>query len=71
MTDTKRPPRVIWQGRQWRVLRDGSVETIDRRYSIGRDRLFEPFWFDHLAEKDWTDLEDFAEALRLARAHAR
>ena len=69
MTDTKRQPRVIWQGRQWRVTRDG-IETIDRRYSISKERLDED-WLAHVSEKDWCDTDDLSEALRIARAHAR
>jgi hypothetical protein len=62
--------KIVWQGRQWVVTARG-VECRDGCYSITCDRLWEEEevfgWVAHMAEKDWVDLEDFAEALRIAR----
>jgi hypothetical protein len=58
--------RVIWKGRQWAATKYG-VECRDGCYAIERILLWEEGWIVHMAEKDWVDLEDFAEALRVAR----
>jgi hypothetical protein len=59
--------RVIWRGRQWKVTAHG-IECSERTYAIPRDRLGEPWWLEHMAEKEWVDLDDLAEALRIARS---
>src|SRR5690242_12041582 len=62
--------RVLWLGSQWAVTFYG-IEARDGTYGIAKRRLWEnegPYgWLLHMAEKDWPDLDDFAEALRLAR----
>jgi len=64
--------KVYWKGRQWAATRFG-VQARDGSYSIDRKRLWEDEdqygWIMHMAEKDWVNLEDFAEALRVARIH--
>jgi hypothetical protein len=66
----ERLSQVIWKGRQWAVTRYG-VECRDGCYAIERSRLWEEDdshgWIMHMAEKEWVDLPDFAEALRVAR----
>ena len=61
---------IYWQGRQWAVTPAG-IECRDGTYFIARDRLWEKEqqygWVRHMAGKTWVDLEDFAEALRIAR----
>ena len=61
---------VSWQGRQWAVT-DYGIECRRGTYAISKDRLWEDEdthgWIMHLREKNWVDLPDFAEALRLAR----
>jgi hypothetical protein len=62
---------VFWRGRQWAVTKYG-VECRDRnRYWVERRRIWEDEkqfgWVRHMAEKNWVDIADFAEALRLAR----
>jgi hypothetical protein len=62
---------VFWRGRQWAVTGYG-VERRDRnRYWIDHRRLWDDErgfgWVRHMAEKNWVDIADFAEALRLAR----
>jgi hypothetical protein len=62
---------VHWQGRQWAVTPHG-VECRDGTYYIEKGRLWESDdtdhgWVHHMAEKNWVDLEDFAEALRVGR----
>jgi hypothetical protein len=62
--------KIYWQGRQWAATKYG-VECRDGSYAIERTRLWEEEdqygWILHMAEKDWVELEDFAEALRVAR----
>ena len=62
--------KVYWKGRQWAATKFG-VQCRDGSYSIPRKRLWEDEdthgWVLHMAEKEWVDLEDFAEALRVAR----
>jgi hypothetical protein len=63
---------IIWRGRQWAATKYG-VERRDGCYPIHRSRLWENDeqypWVMHMAVKPWVDLEDFAEALRVARRH--
>jgi hypothetical protein len=58
---------IYWQGRQWAVTPFG-LECRDGTYVIARDRHEDRYgWVRHMAGKTWTDLPDFAEALRIAR----
>jgi hypothetical protein len=61
---------IYWCGRQWAVTRYG-IECRDGTYSIAVGRLDEEEaehgWVMHMSEKEWVDLPDFAEALRVAR----
>jgi hypothetical protein len=70
----QRLSNVYWQGRQWAVT-DYGVERRDGHYVIERNRLWDNEkdygWVRHLAAKPKTDLEDFAEALRIARRRDR
>jgi hypothetical protein len=59
--------KVIWRGKQWAATKHG-VECRDGLYTIDRSRLSKD-WLMHMAAKDWVDLEDFAEALRIARVY--
>jgi len=47
------------------------IEARDSTYVIAKQRVWEENegygWVDHLQEKEWVDLPDFVEALRLAR----
>ncbi len=62
--------KVIWHGRQWAVT-DYGLECLCFRYDIEKERLWEKEkehgWMDHMGEKNWVDVADFAEALRIAR----
>lgn len=64
---------VLWRGRQWAVTKYG-VECRDGTYCIDADRLDENEqthpWVRHMAAKEWVDLPDFAEALRIARRNS-
>jgi hypothetical protein len=66
--------KVYWKGQQWAATRFG-VQARDGSYSIDRKRVWEDEerggWIMHMAEKDWVDLEDFAEALRVVRFYER
>ena len=61
---------VYWRGRQWAVTAYG-IECRERQYWIEHRRIWEDEerhgWVRHLAIKNWVDLADFAEALRIAR----
>ncbi len=62
---------IYWTGRQWAVTAFG-IEARNGVYPIPKRRLWDEEgdfgWVQQLAAKPWIDLEDFAEALRLARA---
>ena len=62
---------IYWQGKQWAVTAYG-VELRDGTYSIKGEEVWWDNhghgWVEQLAEKEWADLYDFVEALRLARA---
>jgi hypothetical protein len=64
--------RIRWQGRQWAVTSYG-IEARDGTYPIAKDRLWhnedtrQGGWICHMAEKNWVDIFDFAEALRIGR----
>ena len=68
---------IYWRGRQWAVTRYG-VECRDGFYCIEISRIWEDEfnsqlygWVEHMAcTKDWVDVGDFVEALRLARSLA-
>lgn len=66
----ERLSKILWKGRQWATTKYG-VECRDGCYAIQRSRLWEDdeqhSWIMHMSEKDWVDLDDFAEALRVAR----
>jgi hypothetical protein len=61
---------IYWQGRQWAVTGYG-IECRDGKYQIAGSRVWESNqghgWVEHMEEKEWVDLSDFVEALRLAR----
>ncbi len=62
---------IYWKGRQWAVTGFG-IEARDGKYVIKGQRIWEDNsghgWVHQMAEKEWVDLSDFVEALRLARA---
>lgn len=61
---------IYWTGKQWAVTAYG-VELLDGSYFIQKSRLWEGSpnhdWVDHMAEKEWVDIEDFKQALAIAR----
>ena len=66
---------IYWQGRQWAVTPYG-VECRNGEYVIEQHRIWDGDaeyggWIRHMAAKDWVDLPDFAEELRLARRRER
>jgi hypothetical protein len=65
---------VFWQGEQWAVTPYG-VECRNGLYAIDADRLWQNEqsfgWVRHMATKEWVNLPDFAEALRVARRMTR
>ncbi|MGK5062234.1 hypothetical protein [Janthinobacterium sp. LB3P112] len=61
---------VYWKGRQWAVTSYG-IEARDGKYVIEGSKVWEDDGhgqIKHMAEKEWVDLSDFVEALRLARS---
>lgn len=64
---------VYWQGKQWVASRFG-VEKRDGSYYIEADllykdnRAYELGWMNHMRQKQWCDLDDFATALLMSLA---
>lgn len=63
---------IFWTGRQWAVTAHG-IEARDGKYAIEGTRVWEQEeeygWIKHMSGKGWVDIQDFAEALRIARQH--
>jgi hypothetical protein len=61
---------IYWEGRQWAVTSAG-IEKRDGTYFVDAARLWEEEnvhgWVMHMSEKNWIDLQDFVNALILAR----
>lgn len=62
---------VLWQGEQWAVTTYG-LECRDGTYVIEASRLYQDEdrgygWSKHMAEKSWVLMDDFDEALEIAR----
>jgi hypothetical protein len=66
----ERLSRILWKSSQWAVTVYG-IEARDGCYVIAKGRLWEEEdrhgWVRHMAGKDWVNLPEFAEALRIAR----
>ena len=62
---------ILWRGRQWAVTEHG-VECLDGSYCCEAKRLSEHLpdhsWCEHMAEKDWVDIDDFTTAWLVAIA---
>jgi hypothetical protein len=63
---------IWWQGRQWAVTAFG-IECRDGTYTIEANRLSEMHnqnysWIEHVGEKDWVDVDDFATVYFVACA---
>jgi hypothetical protein len=62
---------ILWRGRQWAVTEYG-VECLDGSYYFDAKRLGEDLpghsWCEHMAEKEWVDIEDFCTAWLVAIA---
>jgi hypothetical protein len=61
---------ISWTGYQWAVTGYG-LECRDGCYHVAKHDLWmdecHHGWVPHMSEKGWVDLDDFAEALRIAR----
>jgi hypothetical protein len=63
--------RIWWRGKQWAVTSDG-IEALDGSYYIEAKRLLETMtdsyggWLEHMGEKLWVDMEEFATAWLVA-----
>jgi len=47
---------------KWRIDNERKLLILDANYEIDFDRLEETDWFDHLASKNWVDMQDLFEA---------
>ena len=47
---------------KWRIDNERKLLILDDDYRIDFDRLEETDWFDHLASKNWVDMQDLFEA---------
>lgn len=60
---------IWWQGRQWAVTSYG-IEARNGKYVIEKSRLAEEIetwgWLQHMNDKDWVDIDDFATAWLVA-----
>jgi hypothetical protein len=67
-----RTSRAIKQFGTWAVTTYG-VESLTMHYPIARDRLneceAEYTWEQHMADKNWVNMDDFREAMDFARKH--
>ena len=62
------PLEIWWRGRQWAVTAYG-IEALDGRYPIDARRLVEKqghSWPEHMADKDWVDVDEFATSWMVA-----
>lgn len=62
---------ILWRGRQWAVTEYG-IECLDGSYwceakGLGED-LPNHSWPEHMADKSWVDVDDFATAWMVALA---
>lgn len=57
---------IITQFGTWAVTEYG-VECLVDMYPIGKERLHEPGWVEHLSNKVWVVRADFKAALRAGR----
>jgi hypothetical protein len=60
---------IIWQGSQRAVTAYG-IEALNGSYTIRKDRLDDPYWIEHMSEKEWVNVPDFADALKVARGNS-
>ena len=47
---------------KWRIDQKQKLLILEDNYEIDFDRLDETGWFDHLASKNWVDMQDLFEA---------
>jgi hypothetical protein len=47
---------------KWRIDNKQKLLILEGNYEIDFDRLDETDWFDHLASKNWVDMQDLFEA---------
>lgn len=50
----------------WTIMKDGTMVHASPAYDIDGDRLAEPNWIQHMAEKRWCDLRVFVRAYLIA-----
>jgi hypothetical protein len=65
---------IYWLGKQWAVTGYG-VQAVDKKLNMKFDIRADRIWEDGLAEamdsEKWLDIDDFAEALSVARRRVR
>ena len=57
---------IIRRFGSWAVTTYG-VESLVSYYPIDLSRINEPYWLEHMSEKNWVDVREFAAALEFAR----
>lgn len=61
---------IYWLGRQWAVTRFG-VQAVDhklnRKFDVEVSRIGDEGLAEAMLSEDWFDIEDFANALKVAR----
>ena len=61
MKASKPTSPVIFEQGAWRVLQEGVLEERHGKYSIVKEDLTynAPSWVEHMAKKQWVNLDDF------------
>ena len=65
---------IFWLGRQWAVTGYGIQavnKKLDMKFDIEASRLLEENLAEPMLSEPWFDLEDFIEALEVARKRLR
>ena len=65
---------IFWLGRQWAVTSYGIQavnKKLDMKFDIVLSRLLEENLAEPMLSEPWFDLEDFIEALKVARKRLR
>jgi hypothetical protein len=65
---------ILWLGRQWAVTGLGIQaidQKLDMRFDVPISRICEEGLTESMVDEDWFDIEDFADALKVARQRSQ
>ena len=63
-------PPILKRYGDWVVTTQG-IECLTVNYPIGKGRLEETDWFEHMGEKSWVNMNDFRDAFYAAEDMVR